>query len=219
MKRLKTSCLLLLSLMLSTKSFSQKGEFQLRGGVGLAVYGTKSEFIFDFLGFKVYQTEEDGAATVHVPLELRYGITNHFNGGVDVKFGSYLYEPDSAEGKSNRFFVIGPHAEFNMIARESFRWYLGAGFNMAALELQEDKDEAIPTRYISEYNGAGVRINTGILWFFTDPIGLHFNVAFDSHAFKLKNYSVNGTEVDLENIEGKLTVKGADMVLGFVFRL
>lgn len=204
--------------MLSSRGFSQKGEFQIRGGAGLAFYGTKSEFIFDFFGVKIYQTEEDGAATVHVPLEFRYGITDRFNAGLDVKFGSYLYDPDSAEGKSNRFFVIGPHAEFNIIAKENFRWYLGAGFNMAALELQEDRDEVISTRYISKYAGAGVRINTGILWFFADPIGLHFNMAFDSHAFKLKNYSVNGNEVDLDNVEGKLTVKGADMVLGLVFR-
>ncbi len=218
MKHIRIFYLLLLFLILSTKSFSQKGEFQLRGGVGLAVYGTQSEFIFDFFGLKVYQTEEDGAATVHVPLEFRYGLTNRFNLGLDIKFGSYIYDPDSAEGKSNRFFVIGPHAEFNMIAKENFRWYLGAGFNMAALELQEDKDEVISTRYISKYAGAGVRINTGILWFFADPIGLHFNIAFDSHAFKLKNYSVNGNEVNLDNIEGKLNVKGADMVLGLVFR-
>lgn len=219
MNHIKTSLLLFAFLILSFKSFSQKGEFQLRGGVGLAVYGTKSEFIFDFFGFKVNQTEEDGAATVHVPLEFRYGITNRFTAGLDIKIGSYLYDPDSAEGKSNRFFVIGPHAEFNMIAKENFRWYIGAGFNMAALELQEDKDETVSTRYISKYAGAGLRLNTGILWFFADPIGLHFNMAFDSHAFKLKNHSVNGNEVDLDNIEGKLTVKGADIVLGLVLRL
>ncbi len=218
MKHIKTFYLLLSFLIYSTNSFSQKGEFQIRGGVGLAVYGTQSEFIYDFFGWKIYQTEEDGAATVHVPLEFRYGLSNRFTAGLDIKFGSYIYDPDSAEGKSNRFFVIGPHAEFNMIAMENFRWYLGAGFNMASLELQEDKDEVISTRYISRYAGAGVRINTGILWFFADPIGLHFNMAFDSHAFKLKNYSVNGNEADLDNIEGKLTVKGADMVLGLVFR-
>lgn len=218
MKHIKTFCLLLSTLLFSTQAFSQKGEFQIRGGVGLAVYGTRSEFIFDFFGLKIYQTEEDGAATVHVPLELRYGITNRFNAGLDIKFGSYLYDPDSAKGKSNRFLVIGPHAEFNLIAKENFRWYLGAGFNWAALELQEDKNEIISTRYISKYAGGGVRLNSGILWFFTHPLGLHFNIAFDSHAFKLKNYSVNGNEVSLDDIEGKLTVKGADIVLGLVFR-
>ncbi|MBL7929663.1 MAG: outer membrane beta-barrel protein [Bacteroidia bacterium] len=218
MKHLRIFYLLFLFLIYSTLSYSQKGEFQIRGGVGLAVYGTKSEFIFDFFGMKFHQTEEDGAATVHVPVELRYGLTERFSAGLDVKFGSYLYDPDSAEGKSNRFLVIGPHVEFNLIANENFRWYLGAGFNTAALELQEDKEETIPTRYISKYTGAGIRVNTGILWFFTHPLGLHFNVAFDSHAFKLKNFSVNGNDTNLDNIEGKLTVKGADMVLGLVFR-
>jgi hypothetical protein len=217
-KIMKTLLPLITVLMLSINGYSQKGEFQIRGGAGLAVYGTKSEFIFDFFGIKFYQTEEDGAATVHMPIELRYGFSNRFHAGLDIKFGSYLYDPDSAEGKSNRFFVMGPHAEFNLTAKENFRWYIGAGFNMAALELQEDRDEVIPTTYISNYTGAGVRINTGLLWFFADPVGLHFNLAFDSHAFKLKKYSVNGNEVDLENIEGKLHVKGGDMVLGLVFR-
>jgi hypothetical protein len=219
MKKIMKKCSFLIAvLMVSVKGYTQKGEFQIRGGAGLAVYGTQSEFVYDFFGLKIYQTEEDGAATVHMPIELRYGFSNRFNAGLDIKFGSYLYDPDSAEGKSNRFLVFGPHAEFNLIAKENFRWYLGAGFNTAVLELQEDKEEVIPTRYISKYAGAGARINTGILWFFSRPLGLHFNIAFDSHAFKLKNYSVNGNEVDLENIEGKLNVKGGDIVLGLVFR-
>lgn len=217
MKHIRIIYFLLSFLILSAKSFSQKGEFQLRGGIGLAVYGTKSEFIYDVFGLKFYQTEEDGAATVHVPLELRYGFADRFTTGLDIKLGSYLYDPDSAEGKSNRFFVIGPHLEYNLVTKENLRWYIGAGFNLAELELQEDIQDVFSTRHISKYAGAGLRFNSGILWFFTNPLGLHFNIAFDIHAFKLKNYSVN--EVDLENIEGKLNVKGADIVLGLVFRL
>lgn len=197
-------------------------EFQIRGGFGFAVYGTTSEFTttYNFFGtdVTVVEKEEDGAATVHMPLEFRYEFTRRFNAGLDIKYGSYLYDPDSAEGKSNRFFTIGIGAEYNFISNDNFRWYGGIGINAAKLELEEEFTFIIPVKQIATYKGPGFRINTGILWFFAGPLGLNTNIGFDSHNFTLDRLERNGQDEDLTNTEGKLTVKGVDVTIGLVVR-
>ncbi|MCZ2277967.1 MAG: porin family protein [Bacteroidia bacterium] len=214
--------LLTLFLIYSLPVLAQKGEVQLRAGLGAAVYSTESEVSFSFtlagLPFSIVQKEEDNAVAVHIPLEFRYGLSNRWNLGLDFKFGSYLYDPDSAAGKSNAFMAIGPQLEYNLVNKESFRWYLGLGFNYAILKLEDNMDEVPPMRYNRNYSGSGVRINTGIIWFFTTPLGLHFNAAFDSHDFQLNEYRINDDKISLDNLKGSLYIIGADIFAGLVLR-
>src|SRR5689334_17924649 len=92
---------LLLFLAVITTAYAQrKKEFQIRGGFGFAVYGTTSEVTFKAFNPDLTLKDEDGAVTVHMPLELRYEFSHRFNARLDMKFGSYLYDPDSAKGKS-----------------------------------------------------------------------------------------------------------------------
>ncbi len=136
-----------------------------------------------------------------------------------MKFGSYLYDPDSSEGKSNGFVVIGIAAEYSIVSYENFKWYAGAGFNGASLQLEERYEIfGIPFEDIYNYTGGGFRMNTGVLWFFTGTTGLNFNLGFDSHNFTLQSVDRNGQKQDLSNIEGKLTVTGMDGTIGLVFR-
>lgn len=194
-------------------------EFQIRGGFGFAVYGTTSEFTFTGFDPDVVLKDEDGAATVHLPLEFRYEFSRRFNAGLDIKFGSYLYDPDSSEGKSNRFFAIGLAVEYNFISNDNFRWYAGLGVNSSVLNLEEDY--TLFGNYIHQeafYDGPGVRINTGIMWFFAGPLGLNANVGFDSHNFKLDELHQNGQQIDLDDTEATLSVKGVDITLGLALR-
>jgi len=211
----------IISVIVFTAAHAQrKKEFQIRGGFGFAVYGSTSEFAFTAYDPDVVFKDEDGAATVHLPLELRYEISERFNLGLDIKWGSYLYDPDSSDGKSNRFFVLGIGAEYTLVNRDNFRWYLGAGFNAAGLELEENYTSfGIPINQVATYSGSGVRINSGLLWFFAGKLGLNFNMGFDSHNFSLKDLEHNGQAFDLTNYEGKLNVKGADFTLGLLVRL
>ena len=82
--------------------------FQIRAGMGFAVYGSKSTTTINTPVGDWTDSETDGAVTFHFPMEFRYGFNKHLNAGLDFKIGSYLYEPDSGDGKSNGFFAVGP---------------------------------------------------------------------------------------------------------------
>ena len=215
MKRIYLSLLLISTCYLAEAQ--KETEIQIRAGLGFAVYGTESTFTFKTPVGNISNTETDGAATLHLPLELRYAFNEHVNAGIDMKFGSYLYDPDSSDGKSNRFVVFGFAGEYAFIAREKLRWYGGLGLNGCSLVLEET-DEQTNDKTVLTYSGGGFRMNTGIMVFLIGGFGLNFNLGYDSHNFKLKEYEINGQKQSLDNFEAKLRVAGVDGTLGAFVR-
>ncbi len=207
--------ILVLLLTWHTTSAQRPKEFQIRGGLGFGLYGTTSEFGTD----KSKTKDRGGAVTLYFPLDLRYEITRRFNIGLDMKYGSYLYDPDSADGRSNAYYVIGSGAEFNIKNEEDFRWYAGAGVNFSGLMLEETNqpDKAIDKENWN-YSGFGFRFNTGVLIYIVGDLGLNFNLGFDSHAFKLRKYKQDGNEIDLDDFDAKLKLYGVDGTVGLVYR-
>ena len=191
-------------------------EFQIRGGFGWSIY--KTDFQWKS-GSSEYE-DEDGALSIQFPLELRYEVSERWNLGLDMKFGSYVYEPDSAEGKSNRFFVFGIAGEFTIVNKENFRWYTGFGIHTASLVLEETSDDAIIERKEEwTYRGGGIRLNTGVLIYLGDVVGLNFNLGLDTHNFTLEEYEQNGAKQDLSKIDAKLKLAGLDGTIGLVLRI
>lgn len=209
----------MLLLVVQPVTAQDEPRIQLRAGGGFAVYGTRSTLTYSFSnGVRFTSTEEDAAATLHLPIEVRYAFNKRFNAGLDLKFGSYLYEPDSAEGKSNGFAVIGLTAEYSLIAREQFRWYVSIGLNTARLQLRETNTL---TQVISEadYGGGGYRLATGTLVFFTSRLGLNVHLGLDSHNFKLDTFRIDGQAQNLNGFTGTLETGGLDGGIGLVVRL
>lgn len=210
---------LALLLTVLTASAQNEPRIQLRTGGGFAVYGTRSTLTYSFAnGVKFTSTEEDAAATLHIPIEVRYAFSKRFNAGLDLKFGSYLYEPDSAEGKSNGFAVIALTAEYSLIAREQFRWYVSLGLNTARLRLRETNTL---TQVVTEadYGGGGYRLATGTLVFFSSRLGLNVHLGMDSHNFKLDAFRIDGQAQNLNGFTGTLETGGLDGGIGLVVRL
>ena len=196
----------------------RKSELQIRAGGGFAVYGTRSTTSYAFPGFTNTTTDEGAAATLHIPLDVRYAFSPRFNIGLDLKFGSYLYDPDSAEGKSNGFSVIGIAAEYSLIARENVRWYLGLGLNSAGLETRET-DLRTQLTSIATYRGGGWKLSTGAILFFSNHLGVHFQLGLDSHDFTLQQFKLDNQSFNLENFNGRLETVGLDGLVGLVIRL
>lgn len=193
-------------------------ELQIRLGGGLAGYGTKSTITIGSSPLQYVSSRENAAVTLHVPVDVRFAFNKRFNIGLEMKFGSYLYDPDSADGKSNRFDVIGIAAEWSLIARENFRWYIGAGINTCNLELQETDATTLVTS-IADYRGGGLRFNSGLLFFFGKRVGMNVQLGLDQHVLDLTGFKLNSTTIDLNNVDGTLKVGGFDTALGLVFRL
>lgn len=195
-------------------------EIQVRAGLGFAVYGTETEFTVKNGGFSYTEKDKDGAVTLHLPLDLRFELNEKWNLGLNLKFGSYLYDPDSAEGKSNRFVVLGLNGEYNLVSMDNFRWYLGLGIHGTSLLLEENYSlGSIKYKDESTYGGAGIKLNTGVLIYILGPLGFNFNLGYDSHSFTLNKLERNGQEINLDNFEGKLKTRGLDGTLGLVVRL
>jgi hypothetical protein len=210
---------LLLLFVVASAQAQRKKEFQIRAGFGFAAYATTNEVIFTAFNPDLVFQDEDGTGTLHMPLEIRYELSRRFNAGLDMKFGSYLYDPDSAEGKSNSFFVIGIGLEYNFISSDNFRWYGGLGFNTATLELKESLDYfGTPVERTYRYAGGGFKLNSGVLWFFTGTLGLNANLGYDSHNFELKEGEDNGQAWDLSQVDATLDVGGVDFTLGLAVR-
>lgn len=205
---------LLITITFQSAQAQRSKELQVRAGVGFGLYGTKSEYGPD--NNKIEET--GGAVTLYLPVDFRYEITRRFNMGLDLKVGSYLYDPDSADGKSNGYVVVGLGAEYNLKNEEDFRWYFGGGINFANLNLEETNQPFSSFKEEWKYSGVGIRFNTGVLIYIVGDFGLNFNLGFDSHALKLKKYEQNGKEIDLDSFDAKLNLNGVDGTVGLVYR-
>ncbi|MBK7964969.1 MAG: outer membrane beta-barrel protein [Bacteroidetes bacterium] len=191
-------------------------EFQIRAGFGWSIYDAD----FKLKNGNSIQENDDGALSIQLPLEFRYELTERWNIGLDMKFGSYVYERDSAEGKSNSFFVFGIAGEYTIVNKDNFRWYSSFGIHAASLVIEEKSDDAI--EYKEEewtYSGGGIRLNTGVIIYLGDVVGLNFNLGLDTHNFKLKEYIKNSKKEDLSNLDATLKLAGLDGTIGLVFRI
>lgn len=191
-------------------------EIQLRVGMGFGVYKTHSEFTWD--NTTLVDRDTSGAVTRHLNLDLRYDVTRRINVGLDMKFGSYLYDPDEDnEGKSNVYSVLGLTGEFAIVNKPNFRWYAGLNFHTSILETSET--DAQNDKATLRYSGGGLKLNTGTLFYFGDSnFGLNFNLGFDNHKFSLREYTINSQEVDIAELNGALTAAGVDLSLGLIIR-
>lgn len=196
-------------------------EFQIRVGYGLAGYKTGLHFSYKENNTKLSFDTTDGAATSHLPIELRYQFKNRFNVGLDMKFGKYLYAPEDKGNKSNKFSIIGYSSEFNLVNVESTRVYLGLNVNRGSLEMKEKKfDFAGEYTETAKWSGAGFKLNLGICHFINDgPIGLNFNLGYDQHKFYLRSISRDGTDYDLSNFEGYIKLGGIEANVGLIVRI
>ncbi len=230
MKRIVIKSVLSTILLLGAYAASAQRdkEFQIRLGTGAAAYSTESNLKFSIATpWGVYNDEHKdtgGAATIHLPIELRYEIRERWNIGLDMKFGSYLYE-DTQENanKSNAFRSLGIGAEFVALNKNNTRIYLGLCLNSTLLEMMEKikVGQEMMTSTMT-WRGGGAKINVGIMQYFgNSPIGINFNLGADSHAFQLKDwkYPTANSLLYLNSSSGTLNVQGIDVALGLVFRI
>jgi len=219
---------LTLSLIYTISHSQRDNEIQIRVGIGAAAYSTQSNINYSFstpIGtFPFSYSDNDGAVTVHMPLELRYEIIERVNVGLDMKFGSYLYS-DSTDntGKSNVFRVIGIGGEFTILNKPNTRLYVGLGLNTSVLEMEERiVVSGVSSTTTMRWRGPGVKLNLGFMQFFgNSPIGINFNIGWDSHNFNLKDWTYpTGTSwITLNSFDGTLKTSGIDLAFGLVFRI
>lgn len=189
--------------------YNQKGTVHLAVGPAFGAHGT--EYESSFLGFPS-DTEEDGAATVTVPIELDFGITNLFSLGLYLEPGFYL---DSSNTESNTMALIGLQPRFYLINGERFALMAGLQFGAAGLKIdrEEGNDESSAT-----YAGGHFGLGTGVVFQFSDLIGLQLHLRYVSTNMKLRDYTINGDDIDEDLFTAELRTRGVAFQTSLSFR-
>jgi hypothetical protein len=198
-------------------------ELQVRTGWGWGIY--QSRYTAEYRFSNSSQTEEDfGAAVcVNTPLVARWELNERWSGGLDLKFGRFLYGVDTMNTtlRENNFTIIGAALEYALVSRPRFRWFVGGGPQFSSLYMKEEYLDNTSVRQASLFmRGGGVRLNSGVIAYFGNwPIGFVFQLGYDAHWFNLRSFSVNYSNVSLQNLTAGLRTLGLDGTIGVVFRV
>jgi hypothetical protein len=205
----------------SLASAQRNNEIQLRAGLGWGLYVVNNEWTYTLDNFSYTETGSDAGVTIQLPIELRYEFHRLFNAGIDLKFGSYLYDPDDPETQddSNDFTTVGISAEFTPLSTNTFRLYLGVNLNATQLNMIDGADLSGDNETQTlKWRGGGMQLNLGFMAFFSKPVGFNFNLGFDRHRFDLKDYLREGEVQDLTGFTGAFETGGLNGTIGLVIR-
>lgn len=216
MRTLRTTILSTGVLFLFTSAsaqFNDKGTVHLAVGVAGGAHGTEYKTTIHIFGGNYSDTETDGAATITVPIELDFGISKKFSLGLYLEPGSYL---DSSATESNTMALVGLQPRFYFINGDRFAWM--GSLQLGAAGLKIERDEAF-TESSATYAGGNFGLGTGVVFQFTDLIGLQLHMRYMTTNMKLRDYTLNGNDVDLDDYEAVLRTRGVafQMSLGFRF--
>ena len=210
----RRSLLAVLFLSLSLSAWSQvndKGVVHLAIGLAAGGHATEYEQTVTFLGIP-NTTTNDGAATWTVPVEVSYGLARVFSLGIYAEPGAYL---DSSATESNAIIMLGIQPRFYLINQDRFAWM--ASLRLGATNLTIDRSEpGLETS--SRYRGSHFGLSTGVAFQFSDLLGLHLHLHYLTNRMPLKEYELNGSSIDLANIEAELRTQGVTLQASVAFR-
>lgn len=211
----RRSLLAVLFLSLSLSAWAQvndKGVVHLAIGLAAGGHATEYEQTVTFLGIPITTTTNDGAATWTVPLEVSYGLARVFSLGIYAEPGAYL---DSSATESNAIIMLGIQPRFYLINQDRFAWM--ASLRLGATNLTIDRSEpGLETS--SRYRGSHFGLSTGVAFQFSDLLGLHLHLQYLTNRMPLKEYELNGSSIDLANIEAELRTQGVTLQASVAFR-
>ena len=213
--------------ILSTTSmaqFNEKGTIHLAIGTALGAHGTEytwtQRIIFFGTPITLSDTETDGAATVTVPVEMDFGVTNRFSMGFYLEPGMYL---DSNNTESNTLFLGGLQPRFYLINGDRFALLAGAQIGLAGLKIDRSESTTVGGVNVlnessASYAGGGFGLGAGAVFQFSELIGLQLHLRYMATNMKLRDYTINGNDVDDDDFEATLRTRGIGMQLSLGFR-
>lgn len=206
--RLQLLLIILLLVPPALGQVNQKGDVHL--SIGLAAGGHATRYETTFLGF--VQVNNDGAATSTIPIEVGYGLGGRFSLGLLIEPGLYL---DSTETESNALRLFALQPRFYLVNGERFAWM--ASLQLGGTGLTYDVDQpGNNSRAI--YRGGFVGVSTGIGMYFTDNIGLNLHLRYMSTSMPLREWEVNGVELDPDLINARLSTSGIALQASLAFK-
>ncbi len=211
MRKLLSSLTITVALFIgvdSSAQYNDKGTIHLAIGAAFGAHGT--EYESTFLGF--HDTDTDGAATITVPIELDFGISRKFSLGLYLEPGSYL---DSSATESNSMALIGLQPRFYIVNGDGFAWLASMQFGGAGLKI--NREEA-GIESSATYAGGNFGLGTGVVFQFGELIGLQLHLRYMSTNMKLRDYTIDGDDIDEDIFTAELRTRGVAFQTSLSFR-
>jgi len=158
------------------------------------------------------KTTDSHAATVTFPIQVGVGLADFFSLGAFLEPGSYL---DSSVTHSNSIVLYGVEPRFYLVNKEHFAWLAGLQLGGSTLHITgsqgRDKTDA-------RYSGSAFGLSTGVVFQFTDLIGLQLHLRYMAANMPLRQYSVNGNSVSQKDFDAVLHTNGVALQASLGFR-
>jgi hypothetical protein len=181
------SSLLLMSQNIQAQAF-QKGNINFDVGLGIGAYGTKVTFKAAGLEF----SETDGASSFVVPISFEYGVTDKVGIGAQFGSSSYFIDQDSSDAtESVKALDFGVNFNFHLLSSDKNDLFIGLGFGASSVKWA--------FKNINEtYSGTGNYFNLYITdrIFFSDNIGVLFNLGYKGYTYNNMESSTNNAFLD-----------------------
>lgn len=191
----------------TTAQVVQKGDFALDLGVEGGYYNVD---IHQRLG-ELDSTYADTAATFFVPFHFEYMLSNKFAIGAVLKSGRYLSDDNS---DNNQVTAFGVSLSYHPVVTEKLDLFVRVGVGSSALKIRE----VVLVEVRTDFAGPAIEIDTGLKFYFSEHFGLNFNVGWNSYNLDIKEASIGGESLDLDDVDWTLDVKGVEVGLGFAAR-
>lgn len=187
---------------------NEKGAIHL--SIGISAGGHATHYEQSILGF--VQKNDDGAATATFPIEASYGLGGRFSVGLLLEPGVYL---DSTETESNALAMVAIQPRFYLINKDRFLWMASVQLGSARLKYDVDEPGNV-SRAI--YRGSYFGLSSGVGFYFTDHIGINLQLRYLAAAMPLREWSINGTDLDPDLIDAKLSTSGVAVQASLAFK-
>lgn len=192
--------------------FHQKRSFHASLGAALGGHSTTSTFTFHVLGVDFSKTQNDGAATFTIPVQVGYGLSDAFSLGFFLEPGNYI---DSNLTRTNGLFLYGIEPRFYAVNKERFAWMLGLQLGGTALRITDNGGGKTKE---SRYSGSVFGMGTALLFGLSDRIDLQLHFRYIATRMPLRSYSEDGKSVSTKDFSGELRTSGVAAQLGAGFR-
>lgn len=204
--------LALLTVQVATAQFNQKGTVHLSIGIAGGAHNTQTKQTLHIFGVDLSKTTDSHAATVTFPIQVGVGLADFFSLGAFLEPGSYL---DSSVTHSNSIVLYGVEPRFYLVNKEHFAWLAGLQLGGSTLHITgsqgRDKTDA-------RYSGSAFGLSTGVVFQFTDLIGLQLHLRYMAANMPLRQYSVNGNSVSQKDFDAVLHTNGVALQASLGFR-
>ena len=164
---------------------------------------------------------------------FQYGLTEDISAGIGLEFGSAVLTPNDLfnfndYGTSNNLFNDTTISTFKIILsgryyflnKEKFNLFAGPSFGYTSgtasvLNLGGDKD----------YSGLNYGINAGGNYYFTDHVGVIFNLGYEANSLKSTESGTSYNSYDFDQVvestpdeTGKTSLSGIKVMFGLALK-